>query len=229
MGAQTGFCCQPQLIPIFAFMKPTKPDGGFKAYRRLVPVLLALTLVACKPKSYEPASDAGRTAAFYRDPADPRRRQRPFRGCHRQGGDRFRPAVLRRTHRQHPGIQWLGRGCLRLRQRRVHGSLLRQPGTVGGRDPRGAGNPPPAQPALSQQSRRHVHRRDGEGGSRRQGIRNCGRRGRLRRRRLDGPLCRQRRQEHPLPQQWRRHVHRRDRQGRGGRPEGRESAPPGWM
>ena len=53
-------------------MKPTKKDGGFKAHGRLVLlVLLALTLAACKPKGYEPASDAGRPPPFSVTPPIP--------------------------------------------------------------------------------------------------------------------------------------------------------------
>jgi hypothetical protein len=50
----------------------------------------------------------------------------------------------------------------------LHGSLLRQSGTDRWGDAREAGNPAPAQPALPQQRRRDVHRRDREGRARRQ-------------------------------------------------------------
>jgi hypothetical protein len=53
-------------------MKPTKQDGGLKAHGRLVLlVLLALPLAACKPKSYEPASDAARPPPFVVTPPIP--------------------------------------------------------------------------------------------------------------------------------------------------------------
>ncbi len=53
-------------------MKPTITDGGFKAYECLVLlVLLAVTLAACKPKSYEPASDVVRPPSFSVTPPIP--------------------------------------------------------------------------------------------------------------------------------------------------------------
>src|ERR1035438_2432338 len=53
-------------------MKPTKRDTGFKAHGRFaLLVLLALTLAACKPQSYEPASDAARPPSFSVTPPIP--------------------------------------------------------------------------------------------------------------------------------------------------------------
>ena len=52
-------------------MKSTKWDGGFKAHGCLVLLLLALTLTACKPKSYEPASDAAQPPSFSVTPPIP--------------------------------------------------------------------------------------------------------------------------------------------------------------
>ena len=53
-------------------MKPTKQHGGFKVHGRLVLLgLLALTMAACKPKSYEPTSDAGRPLPFSVTPPIP--------------------------------------------------------------------------------------------------------------------------------------------------------------
>ena len=66
----------PFLLPgaadlIFVFMKPMKWDRGFKAHGRLVLLLLALTLAACKPKSPESASEAGRPPPFSVTPPIP--------------------------------------------------------------------------------------------------------------------------------------------------------------
>jgi hypothetical protein len=52
-------------------MKPTKWDGGLKAYGRLGLLLLAFTLAACKPKPSEPVSDAGRPPPFSVTPPIP--------------------------------------------------------------------------------------------------------------------------------------------------------------
>ena len=70
-NAQVRFRVPGAVIKVFAFMKPTKQDGGFKAHGCLVLLLLALTLTACKPKSYEPASDAARPPPFSVTPPIP--------------------------------------------------------------------------------------------------------------------------------------------------------------
>ena len=74
------------------------------------------------------------------------------------------------------------------------------------------------EPALPQQRRRHLHRRD-RPGWRAAALLRHGRGGRrLRQRRPPGPLCHQYRPQHSLSQQRRRHLHRRDRESRcGGR------------
>ena len=73
-----------------------------------------------------------------------------------------------------------------------------------------------AQRPLPQQPRRHLHRRNREGRRERQRLRHGYRRGRLRWRRVSGPVCDAVSAQHPLPQQWRWHLHRRDRESRRG-------------
>ena len=70
------------------------------------------------------------------------------------------------------------------------------------------------EPPLQEQPRRHVHRRDREGGARPHGLGLGGHRGRLRQRRLRRPVHHLLRPERALPQQRQRHVHGRDREGR---------------
>ena len=118
----------------------------------------------------------------------------------RQGAEQHRRGDRRRCH------------VLRLRRRRLARHLPRHR-PVSPRRQRQHG--PPAQgqalqPPLPQQPRRHLHRRDRQGGRRRRrGLRRglLGRR--LRRRRPRRSLRPQLRAERPLPQQRRRHLHRR--------------------
>ena len=53
----------------FSYMKPTTWNDGFTAYGCFV--LLALSLAACKPKSYEPVGDAPRPLPFSVTPPIP--------------------------------------------------------------------------------------------------------------------------------------------------------------
>ena len=97
---------------------------------------------------------------------------------------------------------------LRLRQRWLDGHLRPRRHPARGRPARCE------QPALQEQSRRHVHRRDRAGGTpgRWLGLRRLRRR--LQQRRLRGPVLHVLRPEPAVSQQRRRHVHRCDQGGR---------------
>ena len=103
-----------------------------------------------------------------------------------------------------------GGALLRLRQRRLDGHLPRQQRPVGFLPAEDAAQ----ERALPQQPRRHVHRRDGQGGRRRRHASAWARR----RPTYDGDgwqdlYVTSYGPQHPLPQQRQRHVHRRDREG----------------
>ncbi len=104
----------------------------------------------------------------------------------------------------------LRRGALRLRQRRLAGHLPRQRQQLRPRRPRSAARQLP----LSQQPRRHVHRRHREGRVDPLGLGAGLLRRRLRQRRLRRSLRDLLGAQRPLSQQRRRHVHRRVRKGR---------------
>ena len=98
----------------------------------------------------------------------------------------------------------------RLRQRWMDGHLSREQRQGGVLRSSAAA----AQCALPQQSRRNIHRRDGESWGGWGRLRHGCCRGRLRRRWFSGHLRHPVRAQHSVPQQRRRHIHRRDRESR---------------
>src|SRR5208282_496842 len=93
----------------------------------------------------------------------------------------------------------------RLRQRRLDGHLSRQQRPLRFLDPARSASQRP----LSQQSRRHVHRRHRKSRGPRRRLRHGRHRRRLQRRRFPRSLRHAIRPQHSLSQQRRRHVHRR--------------------
>ena len=148
-----------------------------------------------------------------RVPPQPRRAR--SRHLHRR--HRRRRPVARRERLGQPGQQavpargdGLRRRVLRLRQRRLARHLPRQRHQLRSRRPRPAARQLP----LSQQPRRHVHRRHREGRADPLRLGTGLLRRRLRQRRLRRSLRHLLGPQRPLSQQRRRHVHRRVREGR---------------
>ena len=161
--------------PLFAQMKMTKQNPGTKVHGGLaLLLLLALDLTACKPKSYEPAGEAAEAArppSFSVTPPIPAGPDDLFEDVTAKARIDFVQQFC--DERIANILESNGSGVVVFDYDNdgLHGPLLRQSGPIAGRDARGAGNPAPAQPPLPQQRRRHVHRRDGEGRSRRRGLR----------------------------------------------------------
>ena len=168
-----------------------------------------LALLACSADAF----GAGHLLA-QREAAAPRQAFRPSlsRALHRRRRTGRPHAADRLRRRRHEELHHRGRrvwrGVPRLRQRRLARPVRPERHPPGGR---AAGHD---QSPVQEQSRRHVHRCDGEGRADADRVGIGRHRRRLRQRRLRRPLHHLLRPQRALSQQRRRHVHRRDRESR---------------
>ena len=148
----------------------------------------------------------GRIFARDRNPAG-----RAVRGCRKRSGAQRRDHLRRRTSQQVPARNHrLRLRLLRLRPGRLARYLSRQWLAAGGLSQ----GPGARLPSVQEQSRRHLHRRDHQGGP---GALRLGPgllRGRLQQRRLERSVRQLLRAERALPQQRQRDIYRCDQRSR---------------